>query len=120
MLEHTHQEGKGGYREFVSTVIYINVKYSIYLYVFWFLGFHKVYEVQFIWTFLICGFDIIEVSCSSGPNDKMPKAGFSSKWSYVCSLYWCVHRNRDAGTRRQQTSFDIIVRKLTFQILRNT
>lgn len=47
MLEHTHQEEKGGYREFVSTVIYINVKYNIYLYVFWVLGFHKLYEVQF-------------------------------------------------------------------------
>jgi len=82
------------------------------LYAFCISDFHKRYEVQFFGTFLICGFDIITVSCSSGPNDKMQKAGFSSKWSHVSALCCCVHRNRDAETRRQQTSFDIIGTKL--------
>jgi hypothetical protein len=46
MLEHTRQEGQGGHWEIVLSVIYINIKYRIYLYVFRFLDFHKRYEVH--------------------------------------------------------------------------
>jgi hypothetical protein len=112
MLEHTHHEGQGGHWEIVLSVIYMNIKYHIYLYVFRFLDFHKRYEVQIFCTFLICVFDVIKMSCSSGPNGKIHKAGFSSKWSHLSALCWCVHRNLDAETRRQQTSFDIIGTKL--------
>jgi len=89
MLEHTRQEGQGGHWEIVLLVIYINIKYRIYLYVFWILDFHKRYEVQFFLTFLICGCDIIRLSCSSGQNDITKKAGYSSKWLYAGTLCCC-------------------------------
>jgi hypothetical protein len=50
MLEHTLPERKDGHWEIALTVIYINVKYRIYLYVFWFLDFRKRYEVHFLYV----------------------------------------------------------------------